>query len=42
MLKYKIVDNFISENECKLLIEDAEKFLEIKYYFYFLSVLKLY
>lgn len=30
MLKYKIVDNFISENECKLLIEDAEKFLEIK------------
>lgn len=30
MLKYKIIDNFISENECKSLIEDAENFLEIK------------
>ncbi len=30
MLKYKVINNFISENECRVLIEDAEKFLEIK------------
>ena len=30
MLKYKVVESFISENECRLLIEEAEKFLEIK------------
>ena len=30
MIKYKIIENFIDENECKELIEDAGKFLEIK------------
>ena len=30
MLKYKVIENFINENECRELIEDAEKFLEIK------------
>ena len=30
MLKYKVFENFISENECRELIEDAEQFLEKK------------
>ncbi len=30
MIKYKVIENFINENECKELIEDAGKFLEIK------------
>ena len=30
MLKYKVIENFINENECRQLIEDNEKLLEIK------------
>ena len=30
MIKYKVIENFINENQCRELIEDAGKFLEIK------------
>lgn len=30
MLKYKNINNFISEEECKILINEVEKFLELK------------
>ena len=30
MLKYRVIENFINENECGELIEDGKKFLEIK------------
>ena len=29
MLKYKVIENFISENECRDLINDANKYLNI-------------
>ena len=30
MIKYKVIENFISENDCIDLIKDAENFLELK------------
>jgi len=30
MIKYRVIEDFINENECSELIEDAREFLEIK------------